>query len=157
MMKRIKDYLSFFATEAEGVLELLNEWVPSGFTSDEKTYEIELYEYLKRRLPDVPISTQYGIAKGKADLVIQDSHLLELKLGLTDVGELDRCIGQLERYRQKWIEKDMGPVYLVIVGESDPEFRDVLMTWLAKANTLSSLSSFSAESFNFIEKRPQRT
>jgi hypothetical protein len=49
-----------------------------------------------------------------------------LKLGFTDVLEFDRCIGQMERYYQGWMKKDRGPFYLVVVGESDPDLRDIL-------------------------------
>jgi hypothetical protein len=94
---------------------------------------------------------QYGIAKGKADLVIQDSHVIELKLAFDEISvcEFDRCIGQLERYRQKWVQHDRGPVYLVVVGESDTEFRNLLHCWFEQAN-----ASFFNTWFYLIEKRP---
>ena len=104
----------------------------------------------------MPVLAQYGIAKGKADLVIEDSHVIELKLGFDEssVAEFDRCIGQLERYRQKWVKPERGLVYLVVVGESDPEFRALLHTWFEETNSAFLSTILSSPPFNLIEKRP---
>jgi hypothetical protein len=129
-MKRIADYRRLLDGDNDVVRRLIDEWQPSAFGLSEKEYEQELYSWFVGKLRDVPIIAQYGIAKGKADIVIQDCHVIELKLGFTDVCELDRCLGQLERYRLKWVDPERGPVYLILVGESDPELRDVLYQWL---------------------------
>ena len=107
--------------------------------------------WLKSRLPDVPILTQYGIAKGIADIVIEDSHVIELKLcfGEASATEFDRCIGQLWRYHQKWVKPSRGPVYIVVVGDSDAEFRDLLHKWIKWAN-----GEFLSRKYHLIEKRP---
>lgn len=131
-MKRINDHSGFFEDDGGCILRLLKEWEPQSFTGSEKEQEMDLLAWLKKKLPDVPMVAQYGIAKGKADIVVQDTHLIELKLGLVDIAEFQRCLGQLEIYRQKWTCKNRGPVYLVIVGESDVEFRDVLHAWLKR-------------------------
>lgn len=151
-MKRLKDYMPFLGKEITFVQELLLQWTPPHDAESEKDFEQHLFQWLTATLPQVPIVTQYGIAKGKADIVIQDSHVIELKLGLMDVYEFDRCIGQLERYRQKWCCNDRGPVYLIVVGESDSEFRDVLGKWLTQANENTSLPSFWGQAFSWIEK-----
>jgi hypothetical protein len=153
-MKRVSDYQQFLESEAACIKRLMQAWRPAPVAASEKDYEQHLFEWLATQLPDVPLVAQYGIAKGKADIVIQDSHVIELKLGLTDVLEFDRCVGQLERYRQKWVCKDRGPVYLVVVGESDSEFRDMLDIWIAHANANTSLPSFWGGAFHLIEKRP---
>ena len=131
-MKRITDHAGLFETDEEFVLSLLRDWKPASFTVSEKDQEQDLNAWLRKRLPDVPIIAQYGIAKGKADLVIQDSHVIELKLGFDDasVAEFDRCIGQLERYKQKWVKMEREPMYFVVVCESDSEFRDLMHTWI---------------------------
>jgi hypothetical protein len=118
------------------VLRLLLEWQPSAAGLLEKAYEQELQTWLQTKLPDVPIVAQYGIAKGKADLVIEDSYVIELKLAFTDetLVEFDRCIGQLERYRQKWVDNERGRVYLVIVGKSDSEFRGMIHKAIKRFN-----------------------
>ena len=127
-MKRIDNHTDVFESDSERVLESLEKWKPRSFQMTEKQHEQDLQKWLEECLLGVPIVAQYGIAKGKADLVIQDSHVIELKLGFTDenLAEFDRCIGQLERYRQKWVNHDRGPVYLVVVGKSETEFRHML-------------------------------
>lgn len=133
-MKRINDHSGLLEGDEACVDRLLASWQPEPNDLTEKQHEDHLHAFLKLNLPDVPMITQYGIAKGRADIVIQDAHLIELKLGLTDVAEFQRCMGQLEIYRQKWVKKERGPFYLVIVGESDLEFRDLLHTWFDEAN-----------------------
>jgi hypothetical protein len=127
-MKKITDYTNFMEHQSDCVLRLLLEWQPSAAGLSEKAYEQELQTWLSSKLPEVPIVAQYGIAKGKADLVIDDTYIIELKLAFTDetLVEFDRCIGQLERYRQKWVDNERGRVYLVIVGKSDSEFRNMI-------------------------------
>jgi len=148
-MKRISDHSGLFDTDEGFVDYLLREWVPDGAERTEKQHEDHLHAFLRLNLPDVPMITQYGIAKGRADIVIQDAHLIELKLGLSDVAEFQRCMGQLEIYRQKWVKKERGPFYLVIVGESDSEFRDLLHTWFEEANA----ALFTESPFHLYEKR----
>lgn len=135
-MKKITDYTNFMEHQSDCVLRLLLEWQPSAAELSEKAYEQELQMWLTKKLPDVPIVAQYGIAKGKADLVIDDSYIIELKLAFTDetLGEFDRCIGQLERYRQKWVDSERGRVYLVIVGKSDSEFRSMIHKAIERLN-----------------------
>lgn len=156
--KRIKDHSRLLEDDNNCVLRLVREWKPLPQSGDntkkEKAYERELHAWLQSKLPDVPIVAQYGIAKGRADLVIEDKHVIELKLGFTaeSVNEFDRCIGQLERYKQKWVKKERGPVYLVVVGESDAEFRDLLHTWFKEANG----AFLTMSPFHLIEKLPER-
>jgi hypothetical protein len=132
--KRITNYARLLEDDAAVIRRLIDEWQPTRPGLLEKEYEQELFSWLIAQLPDVPMIAQYGIAKGKADIVIQDQHVIELKLGFSDVCELDRCIGQLERYRLKWVDPQRGPVYLIILGSSDPEMRDVLYQWFARTS-----------------------
>lgn len=81
-MKRLSHYTGPFDTEAELVERLLREWTPRSYSLTEKEHEDDLRVWLQTKLPDIPIVAQYGIAKGRADLVIQDSQVIELKLGL---------------------------------------------------------------------------
>jgi len=150
-MKRIVDHKGFLSSDPAHVCQLLERWKPSSFDVNEKKQERELQFWLESQLPEVPIVAQYGIAKGKADIVIEDSHLIEVKLAFdsASVVEFDRCVGQLERYKQKWVKKERGPVYLVVVGESDAEFRDMLQTWFTEAN-----NPFFNQRFFLIEKHP---
>ena len=126
-MKKVSDH-SNCLLDRHFIWNLLDKWQPRSFTLSEREQEEDLFNWLKINLPDVPIVQQYGIAKGSADIIIQDSFLIELKLAFVDQKkvELDRCVGQLEYYKQKWVNCDKGPVYLVVVGELEPEFRSIL-------------------------------
>lgn len=149
-MKKIIDYSQFMEHQSDTVLRLLLEWQPSAGGLSEKAYEQELQAWLNSKLPDVPIVAQYGIAKGKADLVLDDAYIVELKLAFTDdtLPEFDRCIGQLERYRQKWVDNDRGRVYLVIVGKSDSEFRSMIHKAVERLNQPYVLGKY----FHIVEK-----
>ena len=149
-MKKISDYTNLMEDPSDCVLRLLLEWQPSAAGLSEKAYEQELQTWLNSKLADVPIVAQYGIAKGKADLVIEDSYIVELKLAFTDetLTEFDRCVGQLERYRQKWVDNERGKVYLVIVGKSDSEFRHMIHKAIERFNQPYFLSNY----FHLVEK-----
>jgi len=152
-MKRVRDHAGIFDTDVEFVQSLLQQWVPSRYDLDEKPQEQSLHAWLKLKLPDVPMKAQYGIAWGDADIVIQDEHVIELKLafGPKSVGEFDRCLGQLWRYKEKWIDaKDGRRVWLVVVGQSEAEFRLLLKNYFAMLNGQFMVSS----PFVWLEKRP---
>jgi hypothetical protein len=154
-MKHLSNYCKLLVNETDLVLRLLDQWHPRSTGPKEKGHEQDLTAWLQKCLPDVPIVTQYGIAKGKADIVIEDAHVIELKRGFdaSSVAEFDRCIGQMERYLQKWVKKERGPVYLVIVGPSYAEFRDLLSTWFKEANDrCSGWTFFAAPPFHLVEK-----
>ena len=149
-MKKLDDYAGFLEHKSDLVHRLLLEWQPSALGLLEKAYEQELQKWLTSKLPDVAIASQYGIAKGKADLMIEDTYIVELKCAFTDetLVEFDRCIGQLERYRQKWVDCDRGRVYLVVVGKSDSEFRSMLHKAIAHFNSDYTLDNY----FYLVEK-----
>jgi len=148
-MKRVIDYSDHLLAR-DCIESLIKKWKPRSFKLNEKEQEQGLFVWLKQNLPGVPITTQYGIAKGKADIVIQDEFLIELKLPfIDDVGEFDRCIGQMERYRLKWVDLERGPVYLVIIGESESEFQDMLHKAFERFNT-----GYFLKWFYLIERLP---
>jgi hypothetical protein len=149
-MKRVSDHSDHLLSR-DFVESLIKKWKPLSFKSGEKEQERDLLAWLKKNLPEVPISTQYGIALGSADIVIQDSFLIELKMPFTDKkkSEFDRCIGQMEHYKQKWVDLERGPVYLVIVGESESEFRDILHQAIKRLNR-----GYFLKWFYLVEKLP---
>lgn len=149
-MKRLNDHTGFLESEAERLHSILADWQPRAFDLDEKDHEADLFAHLRRALPDIPMTTQHGLAKGRADIVIEDSHVIEVKLGLTDVLEFDRCIGQMERYYQRWVKKNRGPFHLIVVGESAPDLRDMLHVWFEEANA----RFLTWSPFHLIEKLP---
>jgi hypothetical protein len=149
-MKRLIDYTGLLESESALLNHIFTNWQPRAFTLDERDHEADLFAALRKALPDVPMTTQHGLAKGRADIVIEDSHVIEVKLGLTDVLEFDRCIGQLERYSQRWVKKDRGPFHLIVIGESDPDLRDMLHVWFEEANA----RFLTWSPFHLIEKLP---
>jgi len=157
-MKRLSDYTRFWSAEddADVVRRLLKQWQPTQGKISEKEHEQQLAAWLKQQLPDVPLVVQYGIAKGRADIVIQDEHAIELKLAFTEesVGEFDRCLGQLWRYKEKWARRNNSAyVWLVVVGESEAEYRDLLHKWFREANeAFSTVPLFSRKPLEFVEK-----
>lgn len=150
-MKKISDYQRLLETDTHVIRRLLNTWTPSAGGLEEKSYEQELFAWLKQQLPGVAMKTQYGIAWGTADLVIEDRFVVELKLAFTpkSAGEFDRCVGQLWRYKEKWVEpKSDACVWLLLVGESEAEFHHLLEKYFKELN-----AHFFSDPFEWLEKR----
>ena len=150
-MKTLSDYQGLIEDDADVVRRVLKAWKPARFDLDEKGQEQDLFAWLKQQLPGVAMKTQYGIAWGTADIVIEDNYVIELKLAFTpkSVGEFDRCVGQLWRYKEKWVEpKDRGRVWLVIVGDSEAEFQHLLTKLFKELN-----AHFVSDPFEWMEKR----
>jgi hypothetical protein len=135
-MKRISDYSKSWENDCASVRRLLDEWHPRSFALSKKEQEQDLQIWLQQNLPEVPLVAQFEIANGCADLLVEDSHLIQLALGFTKekLAEFDTCLGQLERYRQKWVNTDRGVVYLVVVGKSETEFRDMIHSTFEQLN-----------------------
>ena len=146
--KRIADYANLLEGDDEVIERLLQEWDPSVPNPSEN----DLYRWLTQKLPDVPMTAQYGIAKAKAGIVLEDRHIIEVTPGFSDASDLDRCLGRLERYRLKWVEAGRGSVSLVIVGDSDPELRDMLYQWFSRTS-----ADFFQTWFYVVEKATTRT
>lgn len=150
-MKKVSDYQRLMESDADVIRRLLKAWQPALPNLDEKAYEEELFAWLKHQLPGVAMKTQYGIAWGSADVVIEDNYVIELKLGFTpkSVGDFDRCLGQLWRYKEKWVEpKSNGRAWLVLIGDSEAEFHHLLTKYFKELN-----SHFFTDPFEWLEKR----
>jgi len=68
-MKSVTAHSKILETDNDCVQRLLENWLPQSFNLDEKEQERALYSWLKQSLPDVPIITQYGIAKARLILL----------------------------------------------------------------------------------------
>ena len=126
-MKRISDYSKSWENDVTCVHRVLYEWHPQSFALSEPEQQKDLQIWLQRNLPEVPIA-QSEIETDTPDLVIEDYHIIQVKLGFTEESRAEcyRCIGQLECYRQKWVDAKHGVVYLVVVGESQAEFHEMI-------------------------------
>lgn len=102
------------------VLKALVSWQPRGAES-EADYQASLHRKLRRELPGAnpererPIGARATGNRGRADLVVSDSVLIEMKKGLT-TSSAQRALGQIQMYLSAW---NRGPVMLVVC-EVDP-------------------------------------
>jgi hypothetical protein len=153
-VKHLSDFQQLLPLEndADVVRRIIGTWQPTSCELEEKSQEQALFAWLKSKLPGVAMKSQYGIAWGIADIVIQDQHVIELKLGFraTSVADFDRCLGQLWRYKEKWsTPRDDCRVWLVTVGESEAEFRHLMAKWIKELN-----GHFFTTQFEWLEKLP---
>lgn len=82
------------------VTSAINSWKPQKCGS-EKEYENSLYNHLSETLKGLEITTQFSIGRSKADIVIEDKCIIELKSKLTKSSDYHRLIGQISDYK-KW-------------------------------------------------------
>lgn len=94
--------------------KLIKSWKP-GTLKNEKKYEDSLYDYLMEGLEGVDVVKQYGKGRLRADLVVNDNIIIELKHNMDSTGKHQRLVGQLDEYKQ-W----EGPVFIVLCGKTDP-------------------------------------
>jgi hypothetical protein len=97
-------------------VQALHEWKPKQFYYEYK-YQDNLYEHLRKRFPEASIELEKPIGSraqgtaGRADVVINDTILIEMKKG-TGAAVFDRAKGQVYKYSQAWGAK--GPVVLLL-------------------------------------------
>ncbi len=116
----IIDKVAFGFDPISYIRKLVGKWNTSGCTT-EKDYENSLYNFLHEQLPDTQITKQYAVGRVKADLRIGEKMIVELKLNLKKRDRFQRLVGQLEEYKE-W----KGTVILILIGESEPNFRKEL-------------------------------
>jgi len=106
-----------YAQNAEQVVsELVEKWSPKDFKL-ESDLEKSLHSYLKKELPWMKITRQYGAGRIKCDLAIGKDVMIELKSGFKSTQKLQRLIGQLELYKKEWGK----PVVVVLAGEMEED------------------------------------
>lgn len=97
--------------------ELVEKWTPLDCSS-EKEYEDSFYNFLLENIPDFTITRQYALGRTKADIVVEDGFIIELKHNLTGTNEYHRVIGQITEYK-KW----GWPLLVVLTGTTDPDLQ----------------------------------
>lgn len=113
----------------KALLEVLVTWQPRG-AENEADYQASLFRKLRREMPGAnpererPIGDRAQGTNGRADLVVSDSVLIEMKKGLTTT-TAQRALGQIQMYLRAW---DRGPVML-LVCEADAA---TVQTFLAR-------------------------
>lgn len=102
--------LGFGLTPYSAVREVIENWVPRNFDSEEQ-YEESLERELKKSLKDQKIERQYIFDKQRADIVVDDDVPIELKNDITTDQDIIEIKNQLDGYIKKWER-----VFLVICG-----------------------------------------
>ncbi|WP_170229951.1 GxxExxY protein [Polyangium fumosum] len=111
----------------EALIKVLVTWQPRG-AEKEADYQASLHRKLRRDLPGAnpererPIGDRASGIRGRADLVVSDSVLIEMKKGLTTT-TAQRAVGQIQMYLRAW---NRGPVML-LVCDTDPTTQPFLV------------------------------
>ena len=94
----------------------VKNWNPRNYNT-EYEYQDRLANHLRKQMPDATIKTEYPIGdkslgnRGRADIVINDSILIEMKRDSSS-GAIQRAKGQIAQYSEIW--KDRGLVVLLL-------------------------------------------
>lgn len=122
----IIDKLMWWLNSVRVLTSLLSKWHPRNCKT-EKDYENSLYTFLHKKLEDHQITKQYAIGRLRADLVIDNRLIIEIKYKLNTLQKYQRLLGQLAGYKG-WD----GRVVLVLIGKTDPNLRKELTSHLEK-------------------------
>ena len=99
------------------VSKKINQWTPHRVNSETEIEE-DLYNYLSTIFPGLIIRRQFNYDRIRADLLIEDTVAIEIKMNLTSTSEFQRLIGQLESYA-RWGKR----MIVLIVGDVDPDLK----------------------------------
>lgn len=116
----------------------LQNWNPRK-ADYEYEYQDWLYRHLRKHLPEASIETEYPIgenhlgSRGRADIVVNDTILIEMKRD-SSAGGIQRAKGQISQYSEIW--KDKGPVILLLC---DYEFEQARLAFTPTMNDLAKL------------------
>jgi hypothetical protein len=108
----------------ETIAQLIKDWDP-GLLDSEREYEASLYGFLHEVMTDTQITRQFAVGRIRADIVVGDHTLIEIKNCLDSTGKYHRLIGQITDFGD-W----GGDVMIVLCGYTDPHLRKKLVTHL---------------------------
>lgn len=124
---KILDKVKFYLWDSVGfVTKKIESWEPKKCKT-EKDYEKSLYQYLHDELGDLQITKQYAKGRIRADLMIGDRVIVELKHNLDTTAKYQRLIGQISEYKE-WD----GRVIILLTGETDVNLRKQLDAFIKK-------------------------
>ncbi len=110
------DKLKFrYWDDVGAIVDIIKKWRPRGCKT-EKDYEKSLLSKLRENFPGFQITKQYAKGRIRADLLIDDEVIVEIKHNLQSTAEYLRLIGQLIVYNHDW----SGRVLLLLTGNPDP-------------------------------------
>lgn len=102
------------------VRRIIIQWEPEG-CSTEKQYERSLYDYLHEEFQTIQITKQYAKGRIRADIVVGDKVIIEIKNNLDTTGKYQRLVGQIAGYKG-WD----GSIIILLVGKTDKNLRKEL-------------------------------
>ena len=121
--------LEFHAWDSTGMIEkIIKRWKP-GSLKNENQYEKSLYGLLHDSLGDIQVTKQYAKGRIRADIVVGEKVIIELKNNLDSTGKLQRLIGQLTEYNA-WD----GEIIVVLCGTTEKNLRKELNKFIWKMN-----------------------
>lgn len=120
------DKLKFHLGSVGVVLSMLEKWNPRGCKS-EKDFENSLYKFLHQGMKDFQITKQYAKGRIRADLVIAEKVIVELKYNLDSTSKFQRLLGQIAVYKN-WD----GPIVILLTGETEPNLKKQLEDYIRK-------------------------
>jgi hypothetical protein len=126
------------------IISLIKRWEPGSLHS-EKEYENSLYHFLCSKLEDFKITPQFSRDRFKADIVIEDEIIIELKNNLSATRNYHALIGQLTEYK-KWD----GVTIVILLGETDRDLRLRLEQFIEQEQN--EYSFFMDSNFQIIHK-----
>ncbi len=100
-------------------ISALHNWHPEK-CKYEYEYQDLLYRHLKNAMPHSEVELEFPIGdnehgnKGRADIVIDETIMIEMKRGDRSTSSTDRAVGQITRYSEIWSNR--GPVVLLLCG-----------------------------------------
>jgi hypothetical protein len=125
------------------IIKLIDEWHPKKCNS-EKDFEKSLYNFLHNKLTNIQITKQYALGRIKADIVVDNNIIIEIKFNLNSRNNYQRLIGQLIEYKQ-W----EGTVIVLLIGKTDQNFIKDLKIFIQREGNTTSLEP---EKFVLYEK-----
>ena len=118
-----------FLDSVSMVAALIEKWEPRGCAT-EKECENSLYLYLHAAVGDVFVTKQFAYGRVRADIVVGDKVLIELKHNLDTTAKLQLIGGQLSQY-DDWD----GRVVVLLTGETEPNLLKELKQFISKQGT----------------------
>jgi len=89
-----------FFDAGEMIVHYIEKWRPRKCKT-EKEYEKSLYTFLHKQLEDIQVTKQFAKGRIRADLVVGDKVIVELKNNLNTTAKYQKLIGQITEYK-KW-------------------------------------------------------
>ena len=127
--------LKFKHWDAAGtIVSIIEKWKPRKYKT-EKDFEKSLYSYLEKELEDIQITRQYAKGRIRADIVVDDVVIIELKNNFDSTAKYQRLVGQLSEYKE-WD----GNIVVLLTGKTDSNLKRQLTQHVKEYDDLLDLS-----------------